>query len=57
MTLLFGSVSPKNPMYMASICLADLHGQHRLLRLGRQLVAHRVDLGVDLGQRLDWRRS
>ena len=31
--------------------LADLDGQHRLLRAGRQLVEHRVDLGVDLGQR------
>ena len=26
--------------------LADLHVQHRLLRLRRQLVLHRVDLGV-----------
>ena len=30
--------------------LADLHGQDRLLRLRRQLVAHRGDLGVDFGQ-------
>ena len=32
--------------------LADLHGQCRLLRAGRQLVEDRIDLGVDLGQRL-----
>ena len=32
--------------------LADLDGQRRLLRAGRQLVEHRIDLGADLGQRL-----
>ena len=32
--------------------LADLHGQHRLLRAGGQPVQHRAHLGVDLGQRL-----
>jgi hypothetical protein len=32
--------------------LADLHLQRRLQRAGRQLVEHRRDLGVDLGQRL-----
>jgi hypothetical protein len=31
--------------------LARGHREHRLLRLGRQLVAHRIDLRVDLGQR------
>ena len=31
--------------------LAGLHRQHRLLGLGRQLVAHRSHLGVDFGQR------
>ena len=31
--------------------LPDLDREHRLLRLGRQLVAHRIDLRVDLGQR------
>ena len=32
--------------------LADLDGQDRLLRPGRQLIEDRVDLGVDFGQRL-----
>ena len=51
MTLLLASTSLKKPMYIAVGRLPGLHRQHRLLRLGRQLVAHRVDLGVDLGQR------
>ena len=38
-------------MYIASIVCADLDRQHRLLRFRRQLVAHRVHLRVDLGQR------
>ena len=32
--------------------LADLDGQRRLQRAGRQLIEDRIDLGVDLGQRL-----
>ena len=32
--------------------LADLYRKRRLQRAGRQLVKHRSDLGVDLGQRL-----
>ena len=32
--------------------LADLDGQSRLQRAGRQLIEDRIDLGVDLGQRL-----
>ncbi|MFK4603337.1 hypothetical protein ABIF57_002789 [Bradyrhizobium diazoefficiens] len=32
--------------------LADLDRQHRLLDAARQLIEHRVHLGVDLGQRL-----
>ncbi len=32
--------------------LADRHLQYRLLRARRQLVQHRIDLGVDFGQRL-----